>query len=94
MTVIVHKLIRETAEAIAAEAYESMAHDNAFFAEWPKRRAFVRKNWLMFVDHARDSLLQILGGDYPDAMKQPIYDALTIDGSFKAAPQPASSALH
>jgi hypothetical protein len=91
MTVVVHKLIRETAVGIANEAYESMAHDNAFFAEWPNRRVFVRKNWMMFVDNARDALLTILSGDYPEAMKQPAYEALTIDGSFRRT---ESSAVH
>lgn len=93
MTVIVHKLIMEAAKGIAAEAYETMAHDNAFFQEWPKRRPFVQRNWPMFVEHARQSMLTILSGDYPEAMKQPIYEALIIDGSFRTSEQ-QSSAVH
>jgi hypothetical protein len=84
MVQVVHNLLAETAKGIAHEAYEDLAHDNAFFAEWPNRRVFVKKNWQMFVDAARESLIKILQGDYPDAMKQPIYEAIRIDGSQKA----------
>ena len=89
MTKVVHSLLVDAAKEIAGEAYESIAHDNAFYAEWPNRRVFVRKNWQMFVDSARDQMLTILGGNYPDTMKQPIYEALTIDGSMKRDPTAA-----
>lgn len=88
MPKVVHQLIAETAKGIAHEAYEDLAHDNAFFQEWPQRRVFVKKNWQMFVDAARASLVKILQGDYSDAMKQPIYEALLIDGSQKAEAAP------
>lgn len=88
MTTICHALIKKTAEEIAAEVYEDAAHDNAFFAEWPRRRTFVRKNWTIYVDAARKALIRILHGEYPEAMKQPIYEALIIDGSMKKARDP------
>lgn len=79
----VHNLIASTAKSIAHEAYESMAHDNAFYAEWPNREAFVQKNWPMFVGSVRAQFLEMLKGDYPEAMKQPIYEAMCIDGSMR-----------
>lgn len=81
MTKVVHQLIAKTAKEIANEAYEMCAHDNVFHAEWPDQRVFVRKNWTMFVDSARDALMAILTGDYPEQMKEPIYEAFLIDGS-------------
>lgn len=84
MTRATHNLIAKTAREIAREAYESLAHDNTFHAEWPNREGFVQRNWQMFVDQARKALIRIISGDYPDAMKQPIYEALLIDGSMKA----------
>jgi hypothetical protein len=92
VTTVVHKLIKETAQAIAAEAYEGMAHTNEFYAEWPKQSQFVRANWRMFVDHAREQLVKILTGDYSEALKRPVYEALLIDGSFKSSAP--TSALH
>lgn len=83
MTQITHNLIAETAQSIAREAYESIAHSNDFYAAWPDRERFVAQNWSMFVQDARTALLKILAGDYPEAMKQPIYEAMLIDGELK-----------
>lgn len=84
MAQITHKRISETAAAIGREAYESLAHDNVFFAEWPNLEAFVQANWQMFMRNARDMLMQMLtSDDYPDSMKDEIYDALVIDGGLK-----------
>jgi hypothetical protein len=97
MTKATHNLIATTAKNIAREAYESIAHDNTFYAEWPNREGFVRRNWPMFVDAAREALLKILAGDYPAAMKEPIYEAMLIDGSMKAEntqPAPKGTLIH
>jgi hypothetical protein len=56
VTAVVHKLIRQTARD-RRRSLRVDGGDNAFFAEWPNRRVFVRKNWPMFVDNARESLL-------------------------------------
>lgn len=80
---VVHQLIAKTAKEIANEAYEMMAHDNAFHAEWPVRSVFVTRNWPMFVEGARTALLQILQSDAPEQMKEPIYEAFLIDGGQK-----------
>jgi hypothetical protein len=78
---IVHNLLAETAKAIAKEAYESMAHNNAFYAEWPTVGSYVHANWTLHLPEVRAQFVKILAGDYPDAMKQPIYEAMCIDGS-------------
>lgn len=84
MTAITHNLIADTAKAIALEAYESLAHSNDFYAAWPNRDSFVAQNFSMFIPEARIALLKILGSpDYPEAMKEPIYQALLIDGQLK-----------
>lgn len=87
MAKVTHVLIERTAKGIAAEAYEDMAHTNEFFAEWPRRRTFVQKNWPMFVDHARQALIQLLAQpDLPETSKASIYEALCIDGVAKREP--------
>lgn len=86
MAQVTHHIIADAAKAIARESYEGMAHENEFYAEWPNREQFVAANWRMFVEGARAALLKILSGDYPDAMKEPIYEAMLIDGSLKAQP--------
>ena len=81
MTKVVHNLLAETAKAIAHEAYESLAHDNAFYAEWPTVDAYVARNWTLHLPEVRAQFVKILSGDYPEEMKQPIYEAMCIDGS-------------
>ena len=77
----VHNLLAETAKAIAKEAYESLAHDNHFYAEWPTVDAYVARNWTIHLDAVRAQFIKILQGDYPESMKEPIYEAMCIDGS-------------
>lgn len=84
MPKVIHHLIAKTAKEIALEAYESLAHDNEFHRQWPRRDVFVRRNWTMFVGDARNALMEILTGDFPDAMKEPIYEAFIIDGTQKS----------
>jgi hypothetical protein len=80
---VVHNLLADTAKAIAHEAYESLAHDNAFYAEWPTVQSYVNANWRIHLPEVRAQFVKILTGDYPDAMKEPIYEAMVIDGSMR-----------
>jgi hypothetical protein len=92
----VHNLIADTAKAIAQEAYEAIAHDNAFYAEWPTMDGFVTANWRMFVDDARTQLMRTLipigqEGGLPvyalaEVLRDQVYDALKIDGSMRKDP--------
>ena len=97
---VVHNLIADTAKAIAQEAYEAIAHDNHFYAEWPTMDGFVTANWRMFVDDARRCLLLILqptgydGGGHPiystaEPLRDQVYEALKIDGSMRKDPNAA-----
>ena len=83
MVKVVHNLLAETAKAIAHEAYESLAHDNAFYAEWPTVDAYVARNWQLHLPEVRAQFVKILQGDYPESMKDPIYEAMCIDGSMR-----------
>jgi hypothetical protein len=69
-----HKAVREIAKEMAGAAYEELAKNDDFHQGHPNQNLFIAKNWKSFVRHARASLLQILGGDYPDAMKADTYD--------------------
>lgn len=108
---VVHNLIATTAKAIAQEAYEAIAHDNDFYAAWPQMQPFVDRNWQMFVGEARLALMQMLAVErwedgqpvykYPEEMREPVYQALLIDGSQrrdanapKVRTRTASHALH
>lgn len=78
-----HWRIAKVAKEIAACEYEEMARDNVFFAQWPKRRAFIQANWGLYIDPARQALTGLLNQPgFPDAMKEEIYEALMLDGVF------------
>jgi len=70
-----HKAVREIAKEMAGAAYEKLASNDAFYRDHPSQNLFIAHNWKHFVGDARQSLLKILGGNYPDAMKD---DALDI----------------
>ena len=104
MPKVVHTIIADTAKAIAQEAYDAIAHDNAFYAEWPSADLFVTHNWRMFTDQARQALLRMLEVDhweagvpvykYPEAMREPVYEALLIDGPQMAMNRDQRRAQH
>lgn len=70
-----HKSVRSIAREMAGTAYEELASKDGFYEQWPNQNLFIAKNWKYFVGAARQSLLSILGGEYPEAMKT---DALDI----------------
>lgn len=84
---VAHFKVREVAFEMAREWYEEAARDNGFFARWPSREGFVQANWNSFSQDARQALVAILAGDYPESMKEPIYQALLLDGAFNAGPK-------
>lgn len=78
-----HWRIAKVAKEIAACEYEQMARDNTFFAQWPKRRTFIQRNWGLYIDPAREALTGLLHQpNFPDAQKEEIYEALMLDGVF------------
>lgn len=70
-----HKSVREIAKDMAGAAYEEMSKHDGFYQQHPNQNLFIAKNWKYFLFYARQSLLAILGGNYPDAMKQ---DVMTV----------------
>lgn len=64
-----HKAVREIAKDMAGAAYEELASADAFYQQHPNQNLFIAKNWKHFIGFARQSLLKILAGDFPDAMK-------------------------
>ena len=86
-----HKLVAETAKAMARDLYEIMMFDNQYrqdaLALWPwpmteaqRVDAFVAKNWSRLIETARAKLAEMLGspGVSPD-IKSTVYDALQLD---------------
>jgi len=106
-TKIIHAMIAETAKAIAAEAYELLAQENAFYAANPKQRVYVRRAWKDYIPYARQSLIGLLAKDFtfeismgtytPQAvemMKNDVYECLLLDGEFKGPATGFSPAVH
>lgn len=72
-----HTLVAETAKEMAAVFYEEIAHDNEFFAFYPKQKQFINREWKRFVEPARKQLALMLGNPMvPEWQKEQIMDAL------------------
>lgn len=84
-----HEMVAKTAKAIAEEFYEHMAHDNAFYRQWPTMRGFVARAWHRFHPQARQALTAIVAGDYPQPMKDEAYEALLKDSAINPRKRPA-----
>lgn len=69
-----HKAVRQIAKEMAGTAYEELARNDQFFQIHPNQNLFIAKNWKHFISFARQSLLRILGGNYPDAVKADTMD--------------------
>ena len=70
---------------ICAAFYEDAAKDNAFYKVWPNQAHFVRKRWKDFVIPARNILISMLSGNYPQQMKDEIYEAILHDRELPGA---------
>ena len=79
---MVHKLIRTTAKEMAGHYYEFMAHSDQFYADHPDLMVFIEEEWPSFVKTTREILTQMLTGNYPEAYKQEIYEALLQDATL------------
>jgi glycogen debranching enzyme len=89
-----HNKVAKVAKAIAAEFYEHMAHDNAFYQQWPSLNGFVARAWHRFHPQARQSLTKIIAGEYPQQMKDEAYEALLLDSAINPRKRPKSAILH
>jgi secreted Zn-dependent insulinase-like peptidase len=88
-TVYAHRLIAETAKAMAHEAYAELMRDNAVYAIWlaetpgfsPKAREarFVELMTPHLLEAARATLAAMLAGNLSESLKTEIYSALLRD---------------
>ena len=79
-----HKEIRRISKEMAGAAYEELAKDEMFHKEYPKQNAFIARHWKNFIGHARSSLLQILSGSYPEAIKEEVFEIIVQDRTLQA----------
>lgn len=68
------KLIVKTAMEFAAAHYEMVAQSGVIPISVTQRN-FARKAWPQYLGQAREQLLNMLNGGYPDSLKQEIYEA-------------------
>lgn len=86
MAQLAHFRIADVAEAMAADAYETLAKDNRFYKAWPNQKSFALKHRAAYMKAARTSLTTMLGKSYPnlskeeeEKMKEEIMDVLLND---------------
>lgn len=104
---VIHWRIAKVAKALAAEAYELLAHENDFHRLNRSMDRYVRRNWKEYIPFARQALVGILAKDFSheialgtytpqgvEAMKDEVYQCLLIDGGFKAPAESASGVIH
>lgn len=78
-----HELIATTAKEMAGSWYEEAAHDNEFFAFYPKQKMFINREWPKFIPAAKATLAQMLNfTTTPDWQKDQIMDALVKHASL------------
>lgn len=80
-----HEMLMKVAKEFAGTFYEEAAHDDNFYHFYPNQKFFIERNWPRFVPHVRRTLVTMLGGNYPEPMKQDIYQALMLDRSIPAS---------
>lgn len=80
---LAHELIAQTAKDMAGAWYEDAAHDNEFYAFYPKQKMFINREWHRFIDVAKATLAIMLGNSMtPEWQKERIFDALVKHASL------------
>lgn len=79
-----HKKIRKIAKEIAGAAYNELALEDIFYEAYPSQTAFITRHWKNYIPQARNSLLQILSGNYPDSMKEECFEIILQDRTLQA----------
>lgn len=78
-----HEMLAETAKEMAACFYEELAHDNEFYAFYPKQKEFIKREWKKFITPAKATLAQMLANPMtPEWQKEQIFDALVKHASL------------
>lgn len=76
-------MIAEVAREMAGCWYEEAAHDNEFYAFYPKQRMFINREWKRFISAAKATLSLMLGNPAtPEWQKERIMDALVKHASL------------
>lgn len=73
-----------TAVEMAAAFYEEMKMTDQF-PRGISQRKFVKKTWSQFLPVARAKLIEMLAGDYPEAMKAEILEAMQEESAMADA---------
>lgn len=89
-----HKLIAETAKSLARTIYVHNARrSNEFFAQVDEE-TFVQRSWPGLVEDARTTLIDMLAGNYPEALKEEISQAIILDNTLtRGRPERVASRL-
>jgi hypothetical protein len=87
---VVHKLVAETAKALAQAVWEEGASkSNDFYAKWPSPEGFVRKRWQSFIQPARTHLAEMLHpsmhSQTSQEMRDQIHEALLLNAAVNPA---------
>ena len=98
---MVHSLIAKTAREITEAVFEACSYTDKFHKVWPERlrKRFIQRFWPEYIGAARESLTALLrpipgtetdpdGPKYAthEMLRDQIFEALLIDGSYKAPP--------
>jgi hypothetical protein len=87
-----HFLVKETAEAMGHELYDTMMSDDVWYNLWKKKNPglrpkeleelFVKNNISKLLPQARATLAQMLRNSHDERLKETIYEALTLDATL------------
>lgn len=78
-----HKAVREIARELAGAAYEDFAKNDDFYKNFPNQNLFIARHWKNFVGIARNTIVYMLGQNYPEAMKQDLLDVYIKDRTLQ-----------
>lgn len=72
-----HELVAGVAREMAGCFYEEAAHDNEFYAFYPKQKMFINREWSRFIESAKQQMSLMLGMEtVPEWQKEQIFEAL------------------
>lgn len=78
-----HEMVAAVAKDMAACWYEEAAHDNDFYAFYPKQEAFMQREWKRFIAAAKAQLAVMLSmPTTSERDKELIFDALVKHASL------------
>jgi hypothetical protein len=89
--IIAHELVAATAKGMAECLYEELAKDNVFYKNNPDQKKFVNMMYPILIEQARTTLAGMLGGGFPEALKEQIHDALVKDSTL---PRKRNAGVH